>query len=139
MIQFISELLVGCFILNRQDIFIFMKLFIFVFLMDFLKLFNSQGFLLEYFILIPIYRKHLSRKDISTEWQRLNEFCVSGMLQSQSNAEIPSMNFCMFFSLNTRVTLQDTVSSAVNNRLIWKIGKQSETTATWTHLIEQFR
>ena len=34
----------------------------------------------------------------------------------QSTAEIASLNFCLFFSLNTRVIINDPVSSTVKDR-----------------------
>ena len=114
---------------------------LFSFLIEFRKPSEIQGFLFEYFFRILISGKHLSCRELSIEWKWLNEFWVSGMLQIsvQSTTEIASLNFWLFFSLTIRVTKNDSVSSTVMHRLIWKIGKWSETSATRIPPSEQFR
>ena len=69
----------------------------------------------------------MSCKDISTGWKLLNGFCVSGMLQAQSNGEIASLSYDLFWTLMS-------LYRAVNDRLILKIGKWSDTTAISTQL-----
>ena len=124
-----------------DGIFLYLCYNLFLYLIELLRTSESQGFLLEYFFLISIFGKHFSCNEISLEWKRSKDSRVSGMLpiSVQSTSEIACVKFCLFFSLFTRVTKHESVSSTVNEQLTWKIGKWSEITATRMPFNEQFR